>query len=480
MMVTSRNGMKNTALRIVVRLLFLFVIPTAIIGCSQAPSQPAGSATATEKTLAASQPQAASTVLETTTPAANATSSSGGGAPSSISTSVADRTPVPTPTPGPIDREIGNFVTSLGLTGQTFFGLSVEDWINLAISVLMILVGYLAANWLIITLLMRLTKRSSNELDNLFLSAIESPMRWLILVFITRFALLRLEFINEGTRTALEDAFFIIALFLATIIGTRLIQSAASWYIGTKKSEANSERYIPLVTIIQRVGYFFLLIIAISIGLDHFGVNITVLAAVLLLVGGVITFGAQETVQNIVSGFLILIDQPFRVGDDIMIQDLDTWGKVLEIGTHTTRLRTRDNREVIIPNIKIGGSMVTNYSLPDPSFRVETNIGVAYGSDFDQVRKVITEAVRSVDGVLADKSVSIYFSEFGDSSRSMKVRWWVASRADKNPSLDRVNQALELALTKAGIVLPNNVMDLNVNLRGTAAASPATTKEKSA
>jgi small-conductance mechanosensitive channel len=284
--------------------------------------------------------------------------------------------------------------------------------------------------------------------------------------FITRFSLLRLVGLNEGLRTFLDDVFFIAILVLASVSAARLISFFTKWYTGSLKSAADAERLAPLVTIIQRIGYFFLLIFAISIGLDHFGFNITLLAAILLLVGGLITLGARETVQNVVNGFLILIDQPFRVGDDILISDLNTWGTVMEIGTHTTRIRTRDNREVIVPNAKIGQSQVTNYSLPDPSFRAETQIGVAYGSDFDLVRKVITEAVQSVDGVLPDKSVSIYFSEFGDSARLMKVRWWIASRRDMNPILDRVNEALELALTKAGIVLPNNTMDLNVSLSG--------------
>jgi small-conductance mechanosensitive channel len=200
--------------------------------------------------------------------------------------------------------------------------------------------------------------------------------------------------------------------------------------------------------------------------LDHFGFNITVLAAILLVAGGLIALGARDTVENAVIGFTILLDQPFRVGDDVLIHELGTWGKVLEVGTLITRIRTRDNREVILPNSKISQNLITNYSLPDPRLRVETQIGVAYGSDFNKVRKVIEDAVRSVDGVLADKPVSIYFSEYGDSSRTMIVRWWVNSRADKNPILSKVNEALELALTKAGIVLPNNTMDLNVNMRG--------------
>jgi small-conductance mechanosensitive channel len=400
------------------------------------------------------------------TPEGTSTALADGSSGQAAVSAVAARTPLPTPTSGPIDRGVAQITDRLGLTGGTFLGLTSFSWINLAISSLMIIVGYLAVSVLMNRLLKRLVKRSAFQLDDQILSTIENPLKWLIVAFITRFSLLRLVGLNEGLRTFLDDVFFIAILVLASVSAARLISFFTKWYTGSLKSAADAERLAPLVTIIQRIGYFFLLIFAISIGLDHFGFNITLLAAILLLVGGLITLGARETVQNVVNGFLILIDQPFRVGDDILISDLNTWGTVMEIGTHTTRIRTRDNREVIVPNAKIGQSQVTNYSLPDPSFRAETQIGVAYGSDFDLVRKVITEAVQSVDGVLPDKSVSIYFSGFGDSARLMKVRWWIASRRDMNPILDRVNEALELTLTKAGIVLPNNTMDLNVSLSG--------------
>ena len=425
--------------------------------------------TSTSTTLSAATPTAVARtatipISGSVTPEGTTTASVDLSSGQTAVSAVAARTPLPTPTQGLIDRGVAQITNKLGLTEGTFLGLTSFSWINLAISSLIIFIGYLATSMLINRLLKRLVKRSAFQLDDQILSTIESPLKWLIVAFISRYALLRLVGLNEGLRTFLDDVFFIAILVLASVSTARLFSFFAKWYTGSLKSDADAVRLAPLVTIIQRVGYFFLLIFAFSIGLDHFGFNITLLAAMLLLVGGLITLGARETVQNVVNGFLILIDQPFRVGDDILIQDLNTWGTVLEIGTHTTRIRTRDNREVIVPNAKIGQSQVTNYSLPDPSYRVETKIGVAYGSDFDLVRKVITEAVRSVEGVLPDKSVSIYFSEFGDSARTMKVRWWVASRGDMNPMLDRVNEALELALTKAGISMPNNTMDLNVNL----------------
>ena len=121
-------------------------------------------------------------------------------------------------------------------------------------------------------------------------------------------------------------------------------------------------------------------------------------------------------------------------------------------------------REVIIPNSTIGKSQVVNYTYPDPSFRVETEIGVAYGTDVEQMRSVIEAAVRSVEGVLPDKPVDIYYLQFGGSARLVRVRWWIDSYRDEKITLDRVNIALELELDKAGIELPYDTYDLNVNM----------------
>ena len=104
------------------------------------------------------------------------------------------------------------------------------------------------------------------------------------------------------------------------------------------------------------------------------------------------------------------------------------------------------------------------YSFPDSQFRAETEIGVAYGTDVEQMREVIEGAVRGVEGVLLDKPVDIYYLKFGDSARLVRVRWWIDTYRDEKRMLDKVNAALELGLIKAGIDLPNITYDLNVNM----------------
>ncbi|PAV13190.1 hypothetical protein ASJ81_04115 [Methanosarcina spelaei] len=135
--------------------------------------------------------------------------------------------------------------------------------------------------------------------------------------------------------------------------------------------------------------------LAIVILLRHFGITGNALTASLtaLGLGGVIIgLAAQTTLTDIITGIVLLIDRPFRIGDRIRIEKLDTWGDVVEIGWRSTRVLTRDNRLVIVPNSVIGMDLITNYSIPDKIYRVETDVVVSYGPDIEYVRNLIIEA----------------------------------------------------------------------------------------
>jgi small-conductance mechanosensitive channel len=109
---------------------------------------------------------------------------------------------------------------------------------------------------------------------------------------------------------------------------------------------------------------------------------------------------------------------------------------------------------------------VVNYTYPDPKYRLQTDIGVAYGTHFHKMRQVINETVRAVEGVLEDKPVDVLYLQFGDSARLMRVRWWIDNIKNERTMQDRVNTALEIALDKAGMDLPFDTYNLKVDLQG--------------
>ena len=216
--------------------------------------------------------------------------------------------------------------------------------------------------------------------------------------------------------------------------------------------------------LLTRIGRVLVVILAVTILLSYFGVNVTALAAVLGLGGLAISLAAQDTIADAIAGFIILMDQPFRIGDRIEIEGAGTWGDVVDIGLRTTRIRTRDNRMAIVPNSTIGANQVINYSYPDPRYRIQTHVGIGYGADIEMARTIIVDTVRQVEGVLPDKPVDALYVEMGDSARILRVRWWIESYIDTRRVFDQVHTAMEHALDEAGIDMPFPTQSINLQL----------------
>ena len=156
-----------------------------------------------------------------------------------------------------------------------------------------------------------------------------------------------------------------------------------------------------------------------------------------------------------------MIDRPFRIGDRIEIQELDTWGDVVDIGLRSSSIRTRDNRMVIVPYSVISQSLIVNYTYPSTQYRVQVHVGVDYGTNLEMARQTMIDAVLDVEGVLPDQEVEALFLEFGPSALIFRVRWWVDSYSDTRRMFDKVSTALYIALNEAEIEIPSPQMEVN-------------------
>ncbi len=227
--------------------------------------------------------------------------------------------------------------------------MKTDDWINLAISGLIVLAGYLVGGRLLFALLKRLVRQTSTTFDDDFLDAIGNQLKWLVVVIFTRYATMRLDFLGEQFRSLLDDLFFGLGWLLVLSMVLRLIDFGVKWYQDHLESADDRSRLDPIILVLKRSAYLLVFVVATSIGLSHFGINITALSASLIFAAVIISLGAKDIIADAISGFIILLDQPFRAGDTIQIEELNKTGTVEEIGTRTTRVRTGDNRLVIVP-----------------------------------------------------------------------------------------------------------------------------------
>ncbi len=184
--------------------------------------------------------------------------------------------------------------------------------------------------------------------------------------------------------------------------------------------------------------------------LEYVGVDVMGLVALLGAAGVAIGLALQGNLSNFASGVMILIFQPFGI-DDVITAGGHT-GKVAEVGLFATTLITPDNHTIIVPNNAITGGSIVNFTRQGTQ-RVAIPVGVAYGSDVDEIVGILAEAVNSVDTVLSEPAPGVAFTGMGASSIDFTVLYHV-NNADKVASMHAVRKACYNILNEKGIDIP--------------------------
>ena len=165
-----------------------------------------------------------------------------------------------------------------------------------------------------------------------------------------------------------------------------------------------------------------------------------------------IGFAFKDILQNMLAGILILIRQPFSVGDQIVVGDYE--GTVEQIETRATLIKTYDGRRVVIPNSDVYTDAVTVNTAFEKR-RSQYDLGIGYADDWPAAMALATKTVAGVEGVLSDPAPETIAVDLGDSAKVMRVRWWTDSvRTDVVHTMSRVLLALEAAMNEAGIDMP--------------------------
>lgn len=196
---------------------------------------------------------------------------------------------------------------------------------------------------------------------------------------------------------------------------------------------------------------FLGLLVALSVAMPTFkpGDVVQVLGIGSVAIG----FAFRDILQNFLAGILLLVTQPFRIGDQIVANGYE--GTVEEIQARATFIRTYDGRRVVVPNAELfTDTVVVNTAFEHR--RLEYDVGIGYGDDIERARTLILEAVRGTEGVLAEPAPDVLLMDFAPSSVSLRVRWWIAppQRADALDARDKVLTAVKNQLTSHGIDLP--------------------------
>jgi len=162
------------------------------------------------------------------------------------------------------------------------------------------------------------------------------------------------------------------------------------------------------------------------VGLQWAGLNLSNLVLLGGAVGIGVGFGLQNIANNFVSGIILLMERPIRVGDRVEVGG--TNGDVVRIGARSTWVRTNDNVVIIIPNTEFVNNRVTNWTANDRQVRFSIPLGVSYGSDPERVREILMGVALAHPDVLKDPEPELLFAGFGNSSLDFELRVWTITR----------------------------------------------------
>ena len=300
----------------------------------------------------------------------------------------------------------------------------------------------------------RIVRRTPTKLDDVIFTAVDRLLVFLILTVGIEAAVGVLTNIQEPLALYLDDGFFLLRMVIVYLLLHRTITSTTDWYAETITHKTATELDDKFLTLFRNLAVIILSVVCIAIVLNEFAIDITAMVTTLGITSLAVALAAQDTLSNMIAGFFLMLDQPFHKGDRIGIEEISSWGDVQDIGLRTTRILTSDHRMVSIPNAKLAQGLIVNYSAPDTRYRIETTVGVAYGTDLEFARQTMVNALSDQDWVLHDMPIEALLLNLGESSLDFRVRCWINSVIDTRPILDKMNTELYIAIHDAGIDIP--------------------------
>lgn len=257
--------------------------------------------------------------------------------------------------------------------------------------------------------------------------------------------------INWGIELLLKIAIIIVVWYVGRWIIRKLVKLLDRVLV-SRKADVSVRNFIGNMLSI------LLTVLLIIIVVDILGLNTTSLLALFASAGLALGIAMSGTLQNFAGGVMVLLLRPYRVGDYISAQGFE--GTVQSIQLFNTILSTGDNKTVLIPNGAISTGIVNNYT-QEPTRRVEWMIGISYGDDFDNAKRVIKNILDGDARILKDRPYTIEINELAASSVNVVVRCWV-NNADFWPVFFENNAQFYKRLPAEGVVFPFAQLDVRI------------------
>jgi small-conductance mechanosensitive channel len=325
------------------------------------------------------------------------------------------------------------------------------------IAVVFILIGKIA-DWVISGIIGRFASKSDNEFDDRLVKLVHRPV-FLSFVFIgLGLAARRIDMPETPTFVTVNvlKTMAIVVWYGALGQLNNLVVSALG------KSPTSELAESGMLALLHNVLKVVLVALAVYFIFIAWKIDVTAWLASAGIVGLALSFAAKDTLSNLFAGVSIVMDAPYKAGDYIIL-DSGERGVVTNIGLRSTRILTRDDIEITVPNGIIGNSTIINEAGGPPAqHRIRVAVGVAYGSDLDHVIETLENVARDNADILETPAPRVRFRAFGDSSLDFELLGWIADPANRGRVQHELNCSIYKALNREKIEIPFPQRDLHV------------------
>jgi small-conductance mechanosensitive channel len=261
-------------------------------------------------------------------------------------------------------------------------------------------------------------------------------------------------FVIGGTAVTLASIVsFVVFLTLAFLLSALLQRGLHGVY--SRRGIEEGVQYA-----LNRLLHYAIVALGLFLALDNLGISITALAGLGAILAVGIGFGLQNIAQNFVSGLILLLERPVKKGDFVVVGD--TRGTIREIRARATVVTTLDNVDILVPNGQLITETVINQTFDNRNLRIRVNVGVAYGSDTELVRRTLERVAGENPMVAKEPPASVQFVDFGDSSLDFVLLCWISEPALQVRVASDLRFAIDRAFREEGIEIPFPQRDLHL------------------
>ena len=263
--------------------------------------------------------------------------------------------------------------------------------------------------------------------------------------------------IGDGDGVTLLEILVAVLVVLLGFAMARWTERKLSSELRDHKLDASS------VQLIRRVFYVVVIAVLVATALDLLNIPLTALAFISGALAIGIGFGAQNIINNFISGWILMWERPIRIGDFLEMDNM--LGTVEAVNTRYTRIRRIDGVRMMVPNSQLLENTVINWSIIDRNLRSHVRVGVQYGSDVQKVRQLLIELLANNPDVLEEPAPSVVFEDFGDSALIFDAFFWIESATSRTLRGVRSDLRFQIAdvFTENGIVIAFPQRDVHID-----------------